>query len=289
MPVACDRIRDLAPGFVLGALDPAEMAAVREHLGSCSRPHAELREFGGVAASLGSSLQPVEPPSRLRAAVLAAVQAEMLAARSAALAEAAPAEAAPTEPAPVLTIVKQAHGVMSLASVRAIRVRRVGVWATRVAAAVAIVGLVGYAVTLQGDLNHAHTALDNSNKVLNAMTDQQARSAILTPGAGRTGAGVAVLLPSGHVLMDLHGLAPAKADQVYMAWLSSDGGSTTKAGILTVDDQGKGFLELDNPRPVSSLWLMVCLEPNAAVTKPGPVIASGTIWLFSGPSISPAV
>ena len=93
----------------------------------------------------------------------------------------------------------------------------------------------------------------------------------------------------GDVLMDLHGLAPAKADQVYMAWLSSDGGSTTKAGILTVDDQGKGFLELDNPRPVSSLWLMVCLEPNAAVTKPGPVIASGTIWLFSGPSISPAV
>jgi hypothetical protein len=282
----------LAPGYVLGALDPAEMAAVREHLESCGRPHAELREFGGVAASLGGSLQPVEPPARLRASVLAAVQAEMIAARSAApataAAEAAPVEAAP-ERAPVLTIVKQTRGVVSLASFRAIRVRRVGVWATRVAAAVAIVGLVGYAVALQGDLNHAHTALDNSNKVLNAMTEQQARSAVLASGNGSAGAGVAVLLSSGHVLMDLHGLAPVKADQVYMAWLSSDGGATTKAGILTVDDQGKGFLELDNPRPVSSLWLMVCIEPNASVTRPtGPVIASGTIWLFSSPTGTPA-
>ena len=249
-----------------------------------------------MAASLGGSLQPVEPPSRLRASVLAAVQAEMIAARSAAAAtaaaEAAPAEAAPAEAAPerapVLTIVKHTRGVVSLASFRAIRVRRVGVWATRVAAAVAIVSLVGYAVVLQGDLNHAHAALDNSNKVLNAMSEQQARSAVLSSGDGSSGAGVAVLLPSGHVLMDLHGLAPVQADQVYMAWLSSDGGATTKAGILTVDDQGKGFLELDNPRPVSSLWLMVCLEPNASVTKPGPVVASGTIWLFTTPTGTPA-
>jgi anti-sigma factor RsiW len=65
MAISCDRVRDLASGFVLGALDPAEMTAVREHLGGCSRPHAELRELGGVVPYLGGSLEPVEPSARL--------------------------------------------------------------------------------------------------------------------------------------------------------------------------------------------------------------------------------
>ena len=79
MTMSCDRVRELAPGFVLGALDAAEMAAVHEHLIACRQPHQELRELGGVLPYLAVALEPVEPPARLRAAVIAAAQADLAA------------------------------------------------------------------------------------------------------------------------------------------------------------------------------------------------------------------
>ena len=97
MTLACDRVQDLASGYVLGALDAADMAAVREHLSTCPNSHPELREMGGVLPYLGGSLAPVEPPRHLRAAVLSAVQAEM-SARSAEHAP-VPVAARPRRPA----------------------------------------------------------------------------------------------------------------------------------------------------------------------------------------------
>ena len=79
MTIRCERVRELAPGFVLGALDAADMAAVHEHLIGCREPHPELREFGGVLPYLAATLEPVEPPARLRAAVIAAAQADLAA------------------------------------------------------------------------------------------------------------------------------------------------------------------------------------------------------------------
>jgi hypothetical protein len=286
MAIACDRVRDLAPGFVLEALDAADMAALREHLSTCPKPHSELREMGGVVPYLGGSLDPVEPPKHLRAAVMAAAQAD-LRARSAE--KAAPAVVAP-ETAPVLTVIKpvRSAGVVSLARVRALRTRRAATWITRVAAAVVIVGLVGHAVAVQGDLNHAHDAQATTNNFYDILDQPGARSAVLAPEAGRKGAGDAVLLPSGHVEVLLHGLAPTKGDEVYMVWSSVDSGAVTKAGWFTVDDTGVGYLKMDNVPPSDSLWLMVCHEPDSGVVKPtGPVIVTGTIWVYSVPAATP--
>jgi hypothetical protein len=286
MTVDCDLMRDLAPGFVLDALDSAEMDAVREHLATCREPHPELRELGGVVSYLGSSLAPEEPSARLKEAVLAAARAD-LRAPSATLGTVANAPAVAAPIAPAASAEGEPRKVVSIASARSSRIRRVGTWATRIAAGLAIVALVGYAFALQGDLNRAHTAIDNSNKVLNAMANPQARSAVLSQ-TGSQAAGKAVLLPSGHVLVYLNGLQPTAADAVYMVWLSVDGGATTKAGSLALDDQGKGFVEMDNVPPSSSLWVMVCREPNAGVAKPtGPVIAAGTIYVYDFPSERP--
>lgn len=127
------------------------MASVREHLSTCAKPHPELHEMGGVVPYLGGSLDPVEPPKHLRAAVMAAAL-EDLRARS--------AEKAAPEAAPVFTVLEQVRSarVVSLARVRTLRSRRAVAWFTRVAAAVAVVSLVGYAVAVQGDLNQAHQA-----------------------------------------------------------------------------------------------------------------------------------
>ncbi len=287
MAIGCDRVRDLAPGFVLGALDPAEMAAVREHLKVCTKAHPEMREMGGVVPYLGGSLNPIEPPKHLRAAVMAAALEDL---RARTPEKAGPAEIAPAavqpEDAPVLTVLEpvQAAGVVSLTRARTLRTRRVATWMARVAAAVAVVSLVGYAVALQGDVNHLHEVEKNADNVLNDVTDPQARSAALVSQVGSNVAGEAWLLPSGHVDVMMSGLEPTTNDQVYVVWSSADGSPTVKAGWFTVDDQGKGFLQIDNASPSNSLWLMVCLEPNKNVQRPtGPVIATGTIWVYSPP------
>ena len=46
--LTCDDVREMAGSFVLGALDPAEEAAVRAHLATCDDAHAEIAEAGSV-------------------------------------------------------------------------------------------------------------------------------------------------------------------------------------------------------------------------------------------------
>ena len=295
MAIDCDRVLDLAPGFVLGALDGAEMAAIREHLATCRKPHPELSEMGGVLAYLGGSLDPVEPPRHLRAAVLAAAREDLRArvatGDGAASVRVEETHAAPAA-APVLTVMESGRsaGVVSLARLRALRTRRAASWMTRVAAAVVIVGLVGHAVAVQGEINHAHDAQATTNSFYNNLGQPGARYAALTPESGRTGAGNAVLLPSGHVEVLLYGLAPTTGDEIYMVWSSADGGSVVKAGSFTVDETGVGYLKMDNVPPADSLWLMICREPNGSVLKPtGPIIVSGTIWVYSAPPATPTV
>ena len=51
--LTCDEVREMAGAFVLGALEPADEAAVRAHLSTCDDAHAEIAELGGVLPALG--------------------------------------------------------------------------------------------------------------------------------------------------------------------------------------------------------------------------------------------
>jgi hypothetical protein len=279
MAISCQTVRDLAPGFVLGALDETDMAAVSQHVSACRQPHPELSELGGVVSYLGGSLEPIEPPRHLRAAVLAAVQAEMEARRAEELAP-QPTSVETAEPA-------GSRRVVSLATFRRLRSRRAVVWATRIAAAVVIVALTGYTVAVQSDLDKAHQAQDHTNKILNAIQVYGAKSTLMTPEAGQKGGGEAVMLPSGHVYVYLHGLQATSGDQVYTLWLSTDGSPLLKSGSFTVDATGEGYLELDSVPPSDSLWLEVCREPNRDAQKPGTPVVTGTIWVYSQPAPTP--
>jgi hypothetical protein len=280
----------MAPGYVLGALDPAEMAAVREHLAGCSMPHPELGEMGGVLTYLGASLEPVEPPRHLRAAILAAVQADMAAryateARPAA-ATTAPARIVPAE-SPELAVVGRT-GSDKVISLRAARARRAAGWLVRIAAVVAIVASLGYSVSVQNDLNKAHQSQTQSDQFWHDATQDGAHTAVLVPAAGQKSAGNALLqLPRGQLELLLNNLAPTRGDEVYMVWWSADGGTLARGSWFTPDDQGKAVLQMDAVSPASSLWVMVCREPNKNVAKPGPAVATGTIWLFEPPAPTP--
>jgi anti-sigma factor RsiW len=67
----CARVEELAGAIALGALTADEHDAVRAHLETCERPHAEVRSASGAGVVLASALQPVEPSPALRDRLMA--------------------------------------------------------------------------------------------------------------------------------------------------------------------------------------------------------------------------
>ena len=280
--LTCDRVREVAAGFVLGALDAHEMIAVSDHLDTCSQPHPEVDDFGGVLPYIAESLDPVEPPAWLRESVISAARADLVARRRVgkpsehrvveSVAIPVVADAQGTESAPVGRIV-------SLAAARISRHRRILTWTMRAAAAVVILALSVNTVALQGELAKARK-IQSEDASINYAITQGARTASLTAVDSSSASGLAVLRTSGNIQVRLHGLTATKADQVYMVWLSSDGGTPAKVGWLTADDSGEGYLAVDQVPTSASLWIFVCKEPNSNVTKPtGLIVVSGTFAL----------
>jgi hypothetical protein len=262
MAITCNRVRDLASGFVLGALDAAEMSSVREHIATCRAPHPELRELGGVVPYLAVALEPVEPPSRLRAAVLAAAEADLRARR------------------PIEIVARQSGAdslVVSLASVRRSRSREVAVWLARAAAAVAIVGIVGYGVSTRPGFVIADKAKDPGT--IFGMIGPESRSGVLDARDGSEASGVATIMPSGHLIVGVYGLQPTRGDQVYVVWLSAGSVGPLPAATFTVDETGQGHPTVDTVPGGSTLLVSVSREPKRGCTEPlGPTLVSGVIY-----------
>jgi hypothetical protein len=277
MAITCDYVRELASGFVLGALEPDETAAVRDHLGYCREPHPELAEFGGILPYLAVAPEPLEPPAWLRGSVIAAARADLMARQRVGQPAARPAVAAVAAPsAPVV----HAAEVVSFSAARRSRRRGVMTWMTRVAAVVAVVGLSGYAFVVQSDLNNVKRDESHAAAVMNVLSQPDARSVSLIDNEGKGAGGIAVLRPNGHIVVNLNHLSATSGDQTYMVWLTGESNGVAKVGWFTVGDDGKGFLDVDNVPTSPSMWIFICREPNSQVAKPtGPTILSGTILL----------
>ncbi len=62
--------------YMLGALEPEEMAALERHAEGCEACRREIRWFGPAVRALPESVERVEPPPQLRARLMAEVEAE---------------------------------------------------------------------------------------------------------------------------------------------------------------------------------------------------------------------
>jgi anti-sigma-K factor RskA len=280
MAITCDRVRELAAGFVLGALEPDEMAEVRHHMERCGEAHAELAEFGGILPYLAVAPEPLEPPAWLRGSVLAAVKADLQARRPVGV----PAEPRTIEPALAAGAAASASlpdtGVLSLDVARRSRTRHAATWMTRMAAAVAVVALAGYSFAIQGDLNKAKQDQSHAIAVLNVLGQPDTKMVSLIDTEGKGASGFAAFMPNGHVIVSLNHVAATSGDQTYMVWLTGANNVPVKVGAFTVGDDGKGWVEVTSVPTSPTMWIWVCREPNSKVTTPtGPTILSGTIAL----------
>ncbi len=293
MAMTCDRVRELAPGFVLGALDIEEMIAVQDHLDGCAETHPEMDELGGVVPYIAQSLTPVEPPAWLRESVIAAAKADSLARRRVGkgaehrIPAHAPAAAAAATVAATAVVTPEASFApepatgLELAPVIPLRSRiwarrgRIATWATRAAAALLVVSLGSYAYVVQNDLKNAQHQAPPWVNVIGPET----RQAPLAPtNAASKAGGLAVLQQTGHLYVAVNHLDATAGDQVYMVWVTAETGDVSRVGSFTIDSSGWAQVEFDRVPTSPNLWLFICLEPNGGVTRPtGPIILSGTL------------
>lgn len=254
--LSCDEARDRAAGFVLGALEPAEERAVREHLATCPEPHPEFAELGGVVPYLAESLldEPVEPPASLRGRVLAAAAAERPAATSDVM--------IPFATSPDRTVVRSSRSTPLD-------------WALRIAAVVAIVALAGWNLLLQGRLDAGRDYEDAVAAVVEAAGEPGAKTVILTPAQGEA-RGIAAVRGDGSVVLALRDLGPTSGSEVYETWVIVGEAAPVALGSFTVGSDGTGTFTTRPADAPPGAVIALTLEPNAGNTTPlGPIVASG--------------
>jgi anti-sigma-K factor RskA len=270
-----DLARDFAAAYVLGALEPAEEAAVREHLLSCPEPHDEFAELGGAVQYLAElpDLEMVEPPAGLRDRIMAAAAAD-LAARAGV---AGPADApltAPT-PTPLPTVAERTERLE-----RTERGTRRGTsrlaWAAQIAAVVAIVVLAGWNLLLQGDLSNARAYDQAIASVVNAAAQPGSQTVILAPAENSRASGIAAVAPDGSVLIAMRDLPATAGTQVYEAWVIVPNSDPLAVGGFTVGPSGIGVFTTRPATTPAGSTIALTLEPTSGSTAPlGPIVAAG--------------
>jgi hypothetical protein len=281
----CDEVREMAGAFVLGALGPAEDAAVRAHLATCEESHDEMAELGGVLPALIESVPVVEPPAGLKAQIMAAAAAD-LAARGAPAAAAvtaavstpaaartpghAPGPTTPRRPATVPTPFPTAQD-------RAARRSRpsVATWILGIAAVLAIVALGGWNYGLQAKISADTRYQMQVDAVLTIAALPGSRSAIIVP-TGDEGAGLAAISATGTVTAVMQDLAPTTGSSVYEAWAIGGDGKPLPIGSFTVGSDGIAAFEVPGAPTEDGVVLALTHEPGPGAKTPTlPIIAKG--------------
>ena len=276
-PMTHDEALDLAAGYVLGALEPAEEAAVRAHLASsCPESHAEFEELGGVVPFLLEDVELVEPPAALGERIMAAAAAELAErTRGGAGGSAAPAAG---EPPAAVSAAPIAFPSAEERTARAERTRAgasAGEWLLRIAAVVAIVVLGGWNLLLQGQLDGAREYDRAVAAVIEAASHPNAQTVVLTPEGGTGPSGLAAVASDGTVVLAMRNLAATTGTQVYETWVIA-GDAPIALGSFTVGADGTAAFTTRPAETPAGAIIALTLEPQAGNTAPqGQIVAKG--------------
>jgi anti-sigma factor RsiW len=267
-PMTHEQAIDLAPAYVLGALEAADMAAVREHLATCPESHAEFETLGGVVSYLAESpdVELVEPPASLRDRIMVAAAAD-LAARSGA--QGGPATEAATAPPTAFPSAPERE-----ARARS-RTGRLG-WAMRIAAVVAIVALGGWNLLLQNELTIARRFDQAVSRVLSAAAEPGSQTVVLTPTENNQASGLAAIRPDGSLVLAMRNLPATQGTEVYETWVIVGEAAPVPVGDFIVDANGVGAATTRPTTAPPGAIIAVSREPGPGSTAPvGPIVSTG--------------
>lgn len=241
---------NLLGAYALDAVDAAERRAVDVLLAASPEHHAELASLRATAGAL-SVLTAVEPPARLREAVLADVrQSRPL----------PPIVAADDE-----TLDDETPGVTPL---RARRHRRRGSWrwAAPLAAAAAAVAVVAWSPwRVPGPDGSTPPSVSSADPVVAVLSSPDAETFTMRMGGQR-----ATVTRSGSLrraVIQADGMAAPPAGRVYQAWYEEPGGGMRPAGVVRPDADGAVRMVLDGSAS-GAIGVGVTLEPSGGSEEP---------------------
>jgi len=261
----CSEASDLAAGFVLGALETADMDRVRAHLAECPETHAEFAELGSAVPALLASVPQVEPPAALRDRILFAARADRPAGATGTTARATDTMARPaSQPT-------ERRGLFGFLSGP-----RPG-WALAGVAAVVAILLGIQTLRLQADLNQVATYRNDVAAVLAAAAQPGSQLAVLAPGNGAASpGGIAAVGSDGSVKLAIQGLSPTTGTQVYEAWVIAGGAAPKPIGGFPVGSTGAATFAAPPATGSAGVVVALTLEPGPGATAPTlPIIVSG--------------
>ena len=279
-PMTHEQARDLAAGYVLGALDRSEEAAVREHLATCGEPHPEFAALGAVVPAIVehelAGLELVEPPASLRDRIMAAAAADLEANPRPSATPVAPPVARPAAaPTPFPGEAERSR--------RAERTRdrpRPGAfdWALRLAAVIAIVASGAWTLNVQGQLDRARAFDQAVTAVVQAGQQPGATTVVLAQQKDQRGSGIAAVTPDGSVVLAMHDLQATSGSQSYTAWVIVGKAAPVNVGDFSVDASGtRAFKTKPVPTPAGAI-VAVTLETNPGNSAPkGPIVSAGQV------------
>lgn len=266
--LTCAEADDLAPAAALDALEAREDTALRAHLAACPESHPAFAAFALTAASLAELVDPVPPPSSVKARLLAAV-AEDLASRDAGAPDTTPAASATTpdvvaSPPPVGLVTERG------------RRRPIMGWVLAAAAVIAIVALAGLSLFLQTRVDTAEQLAVQLRDAIGAAGQPGAQVATVSGTDAQPGAGGFVVLPvdgTGYLVVD--DLAPLAAGQVYEAWTIVGDAAPVPAGLATPTD---GLAIFPLPPGAAVQVVALTIEPAGGSDTPTmPIQAAGQL------------
>jgi len=245
------RIEELLPFYALEALTDEERDLVDAYLAAHPEVREQMHELQSTASALPYSVTPVEPPQRLKSALMARVAVDQRASEQ-----------------------KQASGPVE---------RR---WANLFPAfsfAVATVAVI-WAVILNIQLSQLRNEVSalgdalvvqsNSLEQINAKLPQTPISAVTTISLKGTDVrpqaqGELIADPNNQsAVLVITGLGQLEAGKTYQVWLI-DGGGPRSAGLLAVDANGQGVLIVTSDLPIGSFQALgISVEPDGGSQQP---------------------
>jgi hypothetical protein len=269
--VEADRDEPLAVAVGPGRPAPRDEVVAADHAVESAESAASAESAEGeTAVGRGPAAGARESAAETTAVIDIMKPAEIPAAA------ASPAAASPARPAPVAAAEPQLDAIPVVspverrAPVEAARVERrrrpsVG-WVVAAAAVLAVVGLGGWNMVLQGQVAEQRDHLAAMQAALVARNQPNAIVAVLSgTDAAASASGTAVMPPGRPGYLILQGLQPAPAGKTYQAWFLS-GKDSRSAGLLKVGADGMAILSgLDPQQPVDAM--AVTLEQDGGVER----------------------
>ena len=259
---------------MLHTLEPAVEAAIREHLAAHPDGHPEYVELSGIAPAIAYLADPIDPPARLKAKVLAAAAGTAQLGAVAASAVATPA-AGPAAGGAELPRAREVSR-LSVGWRAALTARRMAIagWATAAVAIAVVVALVFAGIQFAPNSSGGGTA-DRLQRAVSLAAASGSRIAVIGSTASSAN-GLAVIPRSGAGIVVMQGLAPTTGSEVYEVWAIVGSQAPAPIGSFAVGVDRSGGLDGVTVPPGESVTVALTREPGPGATKPTlPIVASG--------------